>query len=158
MIPGRCLHRLGSWAWPSLCYWPHQVGWRSPSSQNIHETSSKWSMVGPKGSVTAVPTRLSTLPPIHVSNAGGQLLVLWEMLDCKALGLCQPARRRQKSGTSVWFSYVLRHVGGGERAVRRYLKQSGLKMDSIVLLLSVLISLWICKYRTLSKKCQISLA
>lgn len=69
-IPGGCLHRLRTWAWPSVCCWPLQVGWRSPSSQNTHSSS-----------VTVVPTWLSTLP-VLVSNAGGQLLVLWEMLDC----------------------------------------------------------------------------
>ena len=86
--------------------------------------------------------------------------------NCWSSGRCSIAKRYLRANRLAegrcqalqWFSYVLRNVGGGERAVWSYLKQSGLKMDSIVLLLSVLISIWICSYRTLSKKCQISLA
>lgn len=63
----------------------------------------------------------------------------------------------EKSGTWVWFPYVLRHAGGGERAVWRYLKELGLQMHSVMLLLPVE-CIWTFKYRTLCKKCQISLA
>lgn len=49
------------------------------------------------------------------------------------------------------------HAGGGERAVWRYLKELALQIHSVVLLLPVA-CIWTCKYRTWSKKCQISLA
>lgn len=97
--------------------------------------------------------------PVCVSSAGDQLLVLCSerRFGGKALGLCKAAGHTEKSGTWVWFPYVVRYAGGGEGAIWRYLKELGLQMHSIVLLLPVA-CIWTCKYRTLSKKCQISVA